>query len=350
MIKIQTSHIKDFLTKASRIPANKFLAISEYILLEGEPHVNQITLTYTGSGATVRQSFGGSVKHKTSFLLETRALSVIIQNGDELQVLKGEDIIMTCGGNTMTMSIVNDVDYTSLVEDVTGEPVRLKEDAIKAIKSANILCPAPDGKINPNMTAVHLSPNNAGCEIMATNSYSLLVQQTDLPITSNHLFSKEMCSCISLYSEVDLYEHDNKYIVVANNTEYAFLKPELNFVKAYKDILQSANDAEHIGFIDKNYIIAFCEQSGKLTTNKSFDVTLSAKDGRCNLSMKDEYLAVSNNYELSAELKDVEIKFQPELILNGFKAMPSDAVELHEGRQYAIFKSENATFLFTKKS
>lgn len=351
MIKIQTSYIKDFLNKASRIPANKFLTISEYILFEAQPHANSITLTYTGTGASVRQTYTGTVSVKTSFLCETRALTVAIQNGKEIEISKeGEAVKMVCGGSTINIATVDESDYTCLIEDVEGEPITLNEDAIKAIAAANILCPSPDGKGIPNMTAVHLSAKDGGCEVMATNSFSMLVQQIDLPIAKNYLISKEMCATLSIYTEAQLHEKENKYIVIANNTEYAFVKPDLTFIKSYKELLQGAIDkAEQVGFIHKDIITSFCEQSKKLTTNPAYDVILSVKDGNGTLSMKDDYLSVDNSYSFGIEAKDLSIRFEPEKIINGIKAIPSDALEIFDDKQHAMLKANNTILLFLKK-
>lgn len=351
MIKIQTSYIKDFLSKAARIPANKFLTISEYILFEAQPHVNSITLTYTGTGASVRQTYTGAVSVKTSFLCETRALSVAIQNGKEIEITKeGKAVKLVCGGSTINIATVDEGDYTCLIEDFQGEPITLNEDAIKAITAANILCPAPASGVNPNMTAVHLSAKDGGCEVMATNTFCLLAQQVDLQITKNHLLGKEMCATLSLYTEVQLHEKENKYIIIANNTEYAFTKPGLNFVESYKELLSSAIEkSEQVGFVHKEVIASFCEQSKKLTAAPTYDVILTAKGGEGTLTMKDEFLGVDNSYSFGVEAKDFEIKFEPEKILNGIKAIPSDALEILDAKQHVIFKSNNAILLFTKK-
>lgn len=357
MIKIQTSYIKDFLSKASRIPANKFLTISEYILFEAQPHVNSITLTYTGTGASVRQTYTGTVSAKTSFLCETRALSVAIQNGKEIEISKdGKAVKMVCGGSTIGIATVDEGDYACLIEEVEGEPITLNEELIKAIAAANVVCPVfgltggANMASNPNMTAVHLSAKDGGCEVMATNAFAMLAQQIDLPITKNYLISKEMCATLSIYTEAHLHEKENKYIVIANNTEYAFVKPDLTFIESYKELLQGAIDrAEQVGFIHKEIITSFCEQSKKLTTNPAYDVILSAKDGDGTLTMKDDYLGVDNSYSFGIEAKDLSIRFEPEKIINGIKAIPSDALEILDAKQHAILKADNTILLFLKK-
>jgi len=348
MITIESKKIREFLNKAGKIPANKFITISDCVLIEAD---TVLSLTYTGLGGSVKQSFATDIQTPFSAVIDINILGAIIQNGEMATIARKDNCITAkCGKNKIELNVV-DAPYTSLLNDDSKEQQSVGAELIEAIAEASKVIDATHP--NPNMHNVHVSPVNGKIEIFSTNGFSMFVREIGTDFKSEVLLSKNMCNAISQYSDIELSEDDGKIYFNTIDTLYAFNKPDANRID-YRDLLQRQKEsAVDNGVLNITQLVAFSEQCKKLTPNKSFDVSLNNVSGKAQAVMTDVFLSITNSLELEAALSDgfSMFSFEPDKIIPALKQLNGE-VSIRQTNGHIILSpvgDNTTTILFMGK-
>jgi hypothetical protein len=308
-MEFKTAELRHFINKTRSIKPNNILPILSMIKYDDGVLTKTNLETYFLSEI--------STKYKQPFLIDEKILLAKLKEIDsETITIEVKDNFIVLNGKTKfpTMSVS---EYPNPPELKNMEKVVIDSETIKAVGYFGSLTMISDQP--HNLSYVHVTKNG----IFASNNFSFVNREVTLELV-DVLLSREACSLLSEYSEVEYYTSDNYNFFSSKTDSIAFIKPTAKTpVEAFSRVI-NGGEKEVSAEFDKKDFLLFCDFVSAVTPALLPECKLSIKDKKLSLTLNDSSYDISDSRDMDVvgAFEMDSFTFNPKVFSQYLKSIP----------------------------
>lgn len=314
-MEFQTAELRHFINKTRSIKPNNILPILSMIKYDNGVLTKTNLETYFLSEI--------STKYKQSFLIDEKILLAKLKEieSETITIEVKDNFIVLNGKTKFPTSPV--MEYPNPPELKSMDKVVIDEETIKAVGYFGGLTTISDQP--HNLSYVHVTKSG----IFASNGFTFINREASLELV-DVLLSREACSLLSEYSEIEFYSSDNYNFFSSKSDSIAFIKPTAKTpVEAFARVI-NGSDKQISAEFDKKHFISFCDFVSAVTPALLPECKLSIKDKKLSLSLNDSSYDISDSREMDVvgSFEMDSYTFNPKIFSQYLKAIPYSLIRL----------------------